>query len=619
VNPPRLVLSALAAVPLAIGALVALPAPAQALDTDVKVNEVSSQGGIPGDWIELVNLGNTPVDLSNYVLKDSNNGNIFTIPNGTTIAANGYYAADVDSAFGLGNGDDARFFKPDGTTLIDGVTFANHATKTTWSRCPEGTGPLVDTEVGTKGLPNACAPATAWPGGAAVTPVASGGGLSAGTGDVSGLAYEGSGTSVPGTMWVVDNGLGRLYRVANSGGTWAPTANWDLNYPGGTGTPDSEGVTITDAGSAGGVYVATERDGAGASRPAILRFTPTGAGGALNATNDWNLTADLPGLGANEGPEAVAWVPDSYLTSKGFKKDGGATYNPADFPNHGSGLFFVGIEQTGEIIGYALNHATNGFTRVSTTSRVMSSVMDLVYDPERQVLWAECDNNCGGRAVTLDVTGGFFTPTATYERPTGQVSNLNNEGFTIASRTECVGGVKPVFWVDDDSVTGNPLSTGTINCTPGTGPTISGAASSSKAKTAAGWYSAPVTVTFSCTAGSSPLSGGCPTPVTLSTSGANQSVSRTVHNGDFAAATATVSGVNIDLVKPTAKITGVKKGKTYASKKKPKCKASDALSGLDSCKVKQKKKGSKYTVTATATDKAGNVTVVKLTYSVKKK
>ena len=107
--------------------------------------------------------------------------------------------------------------------------------------------------------------------------------------------------------------------------------------------------------------------------------------------------------------------------------------------------------------------------------------------------------------------------------------------------------------------------------------------------------------------------------MTLSTSGADQSVSRTVHNGDFATATATVSNLDIDLVKPTAKITGVKKGKTYAAKKKPKCKASDALSGLaGKCKIKQKKKGSKYIVTATATDNAGNVITVKLTYKVKK-
>jgi lamin tail-like protein len=614
----RIALSLLAAVPLALGGMVAVTAPAHAVDGDVKVNEVATSGGIPGDWIELVNTGGTSVDLSTYVLKDSNNGNTFTIPNGTTIPGGGYLAFDVDASFGLSSNDEARLFKPDGTTLIDGVAWVT-APSTTWSRCPEGAGALSDTEVGTKGLPNACAPATAWPGGAAVSPVASGAGLSAGTGDVSGLAYEGSGTTAPGTMWIVDNGLGLLYKTTSSGGTWAPTASWNLNYPGGSGTPDAEGVTITDAGSAGGVYVAAERDGAGGSRPAILRFAPSGAGGALNATNDWNLTTDLPGLGANEGPEAVAWVPDSYLTAKGFKKDGGATYNPADFPNHGDGLFFVGIEQTGQIIGYALNHATNGFTRVSTTSRVMSSVMDLVFDPERQVLWAECDNNCGGRTVSLDVVGGVFAPTVTYERPTGQVTNLNNEGFTIASRTECVGGFKPVFWVDDDNTTGNPLSTGTISCTTGTGPTIGGAATSSKARTAAGWYAAPVTVTFSCTAGSSPLSGGCPSPVTLSTSGASQSVSRTVHNGDFAAATATVSGINIDLVAPTVAIKGVKKGKTYPKKKKPKCVGTDALSGIASCTVTQKKKGTKYKVTATATDKAGNVTVVTLTYKVKKK
>jgi hypothetical protein len=152
----------------------------------------------------------------------------------------------------------------------------------------------------------------------------------------------------------------------------------------------------------------------------------------------------------------------------------------------------------------------------------------------------------------------------------------------------------------------------------GTGPTISGAPSSSKAKTAAGWYGAPVTVTFTCTSGSSPLSGGCPAPVTLSTSGPNQSVSRTVHNGDFATATATVSDLDIDLVAPSVKIKGVKKGKTYPKKKKPKCVGSDALSGLASCTVTQKKKGSKYKVTATATDKAGNVSVATLTYTVKK-
>jgi len=76
----RLVLTTLTAVPLALGALVALPAPpAQAAETDVKINEVESADGIPGDWIELKNTGVTSVDLSNYVLRDSGAGNVTVV------------------------------------------------------------------------------------------------------------------------------------------------------------------------------------------------------------------------------------------------------------------------------------------------------------------------------------------------------------------------------------------------------------------------------------------------------------------------------------------------------------------------------------------------------------
>ena len=109
-----------------------------------------------------------------------------------------------------------------------------------------------------------------------------------------------------------------------------------------------------------------------------------------------------------------------------------------------------------------------------------------------------------------------------------------------------------------------------------------------------------------------------PAPVALATSGAQQTVNRSVSDSLGASAQATVSAINIDLVAPTVTIKGVKKGKTYSHKLKPKCAGTDALSGIASCTVTQKKKGSKYTVTATATDKAGNVTTAKATYKVKK-
>jgi hypothetical protein len=488
---------------LAAGVLAALPAPAGAADTDVRINELASNGGIPSDWIELVNTGSTAVDLSGYKLKDSQDANVFTIPGGRTIAANGGLATfDLGAAVPLDNGDSARLFKPDGTTLIDSVTFAAHPS-TTWSRCPQGTGPLTNTQVGTKGLPNACTTATAWPGSATVTEVDA---TATFVQDVSGLAYEGTGTAAPGTMWAVQNGGGVLYKLADNAGIWGPTTTWQLNYPGGAGVPDAEGVTLTDAGSAGGVYVASERDGAagGVSRPSILRYAPNGAGaGALSATNEWNLTADLPGLGPNLGPESVGWVPDSYLVAKGLKKDGGALYNPADFPNHGTGLFFVGIEQDGRIIGYALNHADNTFTRVVTIQKVMSTVTDLVFDPEKQMLWAECDNNCGGRTVLLDVdtnpgpTQGTFVVRSTYERPTGMGGNFNNEGFTVTPQSECVGGTKPVFWADDGDDNGHTLREGTLGCGAPGKPSVTSSTPSAGA----------VTVAFNppATAGGSPI------------------------------------------------------------------------------------------------------------------
>jgi hypothetical protein len=245
--------------------------------------------------------------------------------------------------------------------------------------------------------------------------------------------------------------------------------------------------------------------------------------------------------------------------------------------------------------------------------------MDLTWDPASKNLWAVCDDTCGGRTSQLSMSSsgghGYWTSSPDiHERP-AQAANLNNEGFAIAPHSQCVGGVVPTFYADDSNDDGHVIRTGTLNCK---GPAIQGAVSSTVAKSAAGWYHAPVQVTFTCTAGQYPLAGACPTPVALSSSGAGQAASGSVSDTGGASGQTSVTGINIDLVAPTVKIKGVKKGKTYTKKKKPKCVGADALSGIASCTVAQKKKGSKYVVTATATDKAGNVTTTKLSYKVKK-
>jgi hypothetical protein len=448
----------------------------------VKINEVESNGGTPGDWIELINNGSSTVDLSGYILRDNDDTHTFTLPEGTTVAAGGYLAEDVEAAFGLGSADSARLFAPDGTTLIDTYSWTAHAA-TTYGRCPNGTGAFETTTAPTKGAPNACAgtvTTSPWPGGANITTADDANVLG---GNMSGLVYQASGTSSPGVLWAVKNGPGTLFRLLWNGTVWTPDAanGWAsgkaLHYPDGTGDPDSEGVTVTAAGPDAGVYVSTERNNAanGVSRPEILRFDPTQSGTSLNATGEWNLTADLPAVAPNSGLEAVTWIPDSYLTRNGFAdQTTGAAYDPAAHPGHGSGLFFVGLEANGSIYAYALNQVSGTYTRVATISSGMPGVMDLQFDPETQSLWAVCDDTCNGQTETLTVakTGpdaGRFTVANAYARPSG-MPNLNNEGFVVAPQAECVNGLKPVFWADDTNDNGHALRAGTIHCTVVSGP-----------------------------------------------------------------------------------------------------------------------------------------------------
>ena len=125
----------------------------------------------------------------------------------------------------------------------------------------------------------------------------------------------------------------------------------------------------------------------------------------------------------------------------------------------------------------------------------------------------------------------------------------------------------------------------------------------------ASWYSGPVTITFTCTEGSAPLSGdGCPTPVTLSTEGASQNVTGTVTAQDGGIATATVTGINIDLTKPRVSAFFAQDGDRYFVGSVPPagCSATDDLSGVYGCLGAVETKGKELTYHALAIDQAGN-------------
>ena len=121
----------------------------------LKINEVESNGGTPGDWVELVNTGTSPVEVTGLIFKDNNNSNSYTIGN-AQIPAGGFLVLDeADFGFGLGAGDSARLFSADGVTVIDEYSWGSHAA-VTYARCPDGIGAFVDAVSATKGAANDC-------------------------------------------------------------------------------------------------------------------------------------------------------------------------------------------------------------------------------------------------------------------------------------------------------------------------------------------------------------------------------------------------------------------------------------------------------------------------------
>ncbi|MSZ75877.1 MAG: hypothetical protein F2667_02060, partial [Actinobacteria bacterium] len=438
----------------------------------MRVNEVESSGGNPGDWVELINNGTTSLDVSGWIFKDNVDSDVYTLPSGSTIPAGGYLTLDeAQFVFGLGTSDSARLYLADGVTLVDSYAWTAHAT-TSYGRCPNGTGAFTTTATPTKGTSNVCPGdlvTTPWPGGSDVATADAAGALG---GDVSGLAFDAT------TLYAVNNGTGSLVRLLPGAGGYAIDSTRVLRYPDGTGVPDAEGVALTAAGAAGGVYVATERNNSanGISRPSILRYDVSGSGSPLSATDEWALAADLPSVAANAGLEAIAWVPDSALVAAGFRTDAGALYDPAAYAGHGSGLFFVGLEANGRIYGYALG-AGGSYTRVTSFASGFPGVMDLEWDPERSSLWAVCDDTCNGRSTLHQVGGdGRFAISQAYERPAA-MPNLNNEGFAIAPQSQCVGGTKPVVWSDDSNTGGHALRAGTISCTAPPASSVAGVVS----------------------------------------------------------------------------------------------------------------------------------------------
>jgi len=159
---PRPVTAMLAAIGIGAAAIIVLPAAATAAPTtDVRINEVESSGGTPGDWIELFNAGDSPADLSGWVLKDNDDASSYVLPAGSIIEAGGFIVLDqFDDAtglgsfdFGLGGNDTARLYDLT-ATLVDERAWTSHGQPTWGVRDIAGTTEWLQAGESTKGAAN---------------------------------------------------------------------------------------------------------------------------------------------------------------------------------------------------------------------------------------------------------------------------------------------------------------------------------------------------------------------------------------------------------------------------------------------------------------------------------
>ena len=141
-----------------------------------------------------------------------------------------------------------------------------------------------------------------------------------------------------------------------------------------------------------------------------------------------------------------------------------------------------------------------------------------------------------------------------------------------------------------------------------------------------GWNNGGVTVSFTC---GDALSGiqTCTPSSTVNGEGAGQSVTGTAVDKADNSASATVSGINIDLTAPDVGVTGVTQGATYTLGSVPAagCNTTDALSGVATTATVALSGGQTVgggtvgSITANctgATDKAGNTGSKSVTYNV---
>lgn len=123
----------------------------------IVVNEVESNGDTT-DWVEIMNIGTQPVDISGWYLLDNDpvghKADVTPVAVGTILEPGFLYVFDQnkDFTFGLGKADKAAIYDAGGNLIVE-YEWTVHANGV-YARIPDGTGEFQDFATATKGKKN---------------------------------------------------------------------------------------------------------------------------------------------------------------------------------------------------------------------------------------------------------------------------------------------------------------------------------------------------------------------------------------------------------------------------------------------------------------------------------
>jgi hypothetical protein len=469
---------------------------------------------------------------------------------------------------------------------------------------------------------------------------------------------------------LISNGGGPIYLAGDDiNGTCDGSGYQDYGYNAATGSSCLNGTTAsTDTvGAAGDLGSPADNGGLTqtmaltAGNPAInlIPATPTSvsvpSGTTLSATVSCPVTVDQREL-ANPAANgycdagAVQYAPQSITIAAG---------TPADVVVGQAGVALSASSTSGLAVGYEVDPATtnNACTVSGSTVRFAhagSCVIDATqggnanFTPASNVP-VQITVGSAQTTVTLSSSGGRLIATVSLNAPasgaaTGTVAFLAG-GQTIGT-SPLVNGVATLEYTapagSTESITAEyqgssdatvSNATTTVNGAapasnpapvakrPIVDPVITAKLSSAEPRSPNGWWRSPVKVTFSCDAKGEVLIGGCPSAVTLAQSGTNQTLSRTIRTDGGGNGSVKVSGINIDMTRPTVRITGPsERGSYLLSAPAAECVAKDGVSRVRSCRLSEHTArtamGLLITYSANAISNAGTTATAELTVHV---